>query len=193
MDINEVVYEVTDADLEKIAKFALKVGHGQYNPLALIKIMQERLSAIEQDILVRYAVEGQTYKTIAQAFGCSQSTISGKLAKGVRRIVNAARGDKTLLFSVVEAERDRYKKLYEDLLNECKEKHNKLNDTPIESLNLLDRSYNSLKKAGKHTVGQLAKMTMDEFMQIRNIGRRSVDEIISKLAELGVSIASDDE
>ncbi|WP_119066903.1 DNA-directed RNA polymerase subunit alpha [Rubrobacter indicoceani] len=62
---------------------------------------------------------------------------------------------------------------------------------PIEDLELTVRSYNCLKREGVDTIGQLATMTEEELMNIRNLGMKSVDEIRSKLLELGYPIESD--
>lgn len=61
----------------------------------------------------------------------------------------------------------------------------------IEDLELTVRSYNCLKREGVDTIGQLATMTEEELMNIRNLGMKSVDEIRSKLLELGYPIESD--
>ncbi len=62
----------------------------------------------------------------------------------------------------------------------------------IEDLELTVRSYNCLKREGVDTIGQLATMTEEELMNIRNLGMKSVDEIRSKLLELGYPIESED-
>jgi DNA-directed RNA polymerase subunit alpha len=62
----------------------------------------------------------------------------------------------------------------------------------IEDLELTVRSYNCLKREGVDTIGQLATMTEEELMNIRNLGMKSVDEIRSKLLELGYPIESEE-
>ncbi|MBA2346533.1 MAG: DNA-directed RNA polymerase subunit alpha [Rubrobacter sp.] len=62
----------------------------------------------------------------------------------------------------------------------------------IEDLELTVRSYNCLKREGVDTIGQLATMTEEELMNIRNLGMKSVDEIRSKLAEYGYQLESED-
>lgn len=59
--------------------------------------------------------------------------------------------------------------------------------TEIEDLNLSVRCYNSVKRAGINKVGDLEKMTFRELRLIRNLGKHSLDELIGKLAEQGVS------
>ncbi|MGB3635152.1 MAG: DNA-directed RNA polymerase subunit alpha [Rubrobacteraceae bacterium] len=64
-------------------------------------------------------------------------------------------------------------------------------ERPVEELELTVRSYNCLKREGVDTVGQLATMTEEELMNIRNLGMKSVDEIRSKLSEIGYELESE--
>ncbi len=65
-------------------------------------------------------------------------------------------------------------------------------ERPIEDLELTVRSYNCLKREGVDTIGQLATMTEEELMNIRNLGMKSVDEIRSRLLELGYAMESEE-
>ena len=58
-------------------------------------------------------------------------------------------------------------------------------DMTIEELDLSVRSYNCLKRAGINTVGELVRKTEDEMMKVRNLGKKSLEEVEQKLAELG--------
>ncbi|SJZ98628.1 DNA-directed RNA polymerase subunit alpha [Cetobacterium ceti] len=60
----------------------------------------------------------------------------------------------------------------------------------IEELDLTVRSFNCLKKAGIEEVGQLARMSMNELLKIKNLGRKSLDEILEKMKELGFDLNS---
>ena len=64
-------------------------------------------------------------------------------------------------------------------------------ERPVEDLELTVRSYNCLKREGVDTIGQLATMTEEELMNIRNLGMKSVDEIRSKLTEYGYPMESE--
>jgi DNA-directed RNA polymerase subunit alpha len=64
-------------------------------------------------------------------------------------------------------------------------------ERPVEDLELTVRSYNCLKREGVDTIGQLATMTEEELMNIRNLGMKSVDEIRSKLLEYGYSLETE--
>ena len=62
-------------------------------------------------------------------------------------------------------------------------------DVKIEELDLTVRSYNCLKKAAIDTIGQLAKMSANDLMKIKNLGKKSYDEILEKMKELGYDLA----
>lgn len=71
---------------------------------------------------------------------------------------------------------------------------NRLLEMPIEELELTVRSYNCLKRAGINTVGELIDKTGEEMEKVRNLGRKSLEEVREKLAALGLSFrASPDE
>ena len=69
----------------------------------------------------------------------------------------------------------------------------KILEMTIEELDLSVRSFNFLKRAGINTVQDLTEKTEDEMMKVRNLGRKSLDEVINKLADLGFSLRSEDE
>ena len=70
--------------------------------------------------------------------------------------------------------------------------HNKVLEMTIEELDLSVRSFNCLKRASINTVGDLISKTEDEMIKVRNLGRKSLEEVIHKLAMMGLSLASDD-
>lgn len=63
----------------------------------------------------------------------------------------------------------------------------------IEELDLSVRSFNCLKRANINTVEDLINKTEDEMMKVRNLGRKSLDEVIDKLTKLGFSLRSNEE
>lgn len=63
----------------------------------------------------------------------------------------------------------------------------------VEELDLSVRSFNCLKRAGIHKVGDLVEKTEDEMMKVRNLGRKSLDEVIEKLTTLNLTLKKDDE
>jgi DNA-directed RNA polymerase subunit alpha len=64
----------------------------------------------------------------------------------------------------------------------------RLLNTPIEELDLSVRPYNCLKRANIHTIGDLIQRTEEEIMNVKNFGKKSLDEVIEKLAAMGLSL-----
>ena len=62
----------------------------------------------------------------------------------------------------------------------------KLLETSIEDLELSVRSYNCLKRAGIHTVADIVNKTEQDMMKVRNLGKKSLDEVEKKLNDLGL-------
>ena len=63
----------------------------------------------------------------------------------------------------------------------------------IEELDFSVRSFNCLKRAGINTVEDLINRTEDDMMKVRNLGRKSLEEVINKLASLGLALRDDEE
>ena len=68
----------------------------------------------------------------------------------------------------------------------------KVLEMTIEELDLSVRSYNCLKRAGINTVKELANKTEEDMMKVRNLGRKSLEEVKHKLEELGLGLRKDD-
>lgn len=75
---------------------------------------------------------------------------------------------------------------------EEEEKDNVL-DMTIEELDLSVRSYNCLKRAGINTVLELTQKSKDDMMKVRNLGKKSLEEVQKKMAALGLSLKSNEE
>ena len=69
----------------------------------------------------------------------------------------------------------------------------KILDMNIDELELSVRSYNCLKRAGINTVEELTNKTSEDMMKVRNLGRKSLEEVLAKLKELGLSLNLGDE
>ncbi len=72
------------------------------------------------------------------------------------------------------------------------DKKEKVLEMTIEELDLSVRSYNCLKRAGINTVQELIMKTEEDMMKVRNLGRKSLEEVQEKLAELNLSLRSSD-
>ena len=72
-------------------------------------------------------------------------------------------------------------------------KKEKVLEMPIEELELSVRSYNCLKRAGIATVEDLANKSQEDMMKVRNLGKKSLDEVTNKLIALGLNFTSEEE
>ena len=79
-----------------------------------------------------------------------------------------------------------------EIMVEKEEDQKKVLEMTIEELDLSVRSYNCLKRAGINTVQELANKTEEDMMKVRNLGRKSLEEVKHKLEELGLGLRKDD-
>ena len=63
----------------------------------------------------------------------------------------------------------------------------------VEELDLSVRSFNCLKRANIHKVGDLIEKSEDDRMKVRNLGKKSLDEVVAKLAQFGLTLRQEDE
>lgn len=81
----------------------------------------------------------------------------------------------------------------EIMVEKEEDKKEKVLEMTIEELDLSVRSYNCLKRAGINTVEELTQKTEEDMMKVRNLGKKSLEEVQAKLAELGLSLKKSDE
>lgn len=81
----------------------------------------------------------------------------------------------------------------EVLVEKGEPERDKILEMTIEELDLSVRSYNCLKRAGINTVEDLISKTEEEMMKVRNLGRKSLEEVVSKLNALGLSLAKSED
>lgn len=65
-------------------------------------------------------------------------------------------------------------------------------ETPVEELDLSVRAYNCLKRAGLHSLSDLTSMTENEMMKIRNLGKKSLKEVMDKIKDMGLKFQDED-
>ena len=68
--------------------------------------------------------------------------------------------------------------------------NDKVLEMNIDELELSVRSFNCLKRAGINTVEELTNRTPEDMMKVRNLGRKSLEEVLAKLKELGLSLST---
>lgn len=81
----------------------------------------------------------------------------------------------------------------EIMVEKEEESKNKILEMSIEELDLSVRSYNCLKRAGINSVEELTRKTEADMMKVRNLGRKSLEEVIQKLDALGLSLRKSEE
>mgnify|MGYP006278147089 CR=1 FL=1 len=81
----------------------------------------------------------------------------------------------------------------EIMVEKEEDKKEKVLEMTIEELDLSVRSYNCLKRAGINTVEELTDKTEEDMMKVRNLGKKSLEEVDKKLDELGLSLKESDE
>jgi DNA-directed RNA polymerase subunit alpha len=69
-----------------------------------------------------------------------------------------------------------------------KDDREKILEMPIEELDLSVRSYNCLKRAGINTIHELTQKSAEDMMKVRNLGKKSLEEVETKLAEFNLSL-----
>lgn len=81
----------------------------------------------------------------------------------------------------------------EIMVEKEEDKKEKVLEMTIEELDLSVRSYNCLKRAGINTVEELTQKTEEDMMKVRNLGKKSLEEVQNKLAELELSLNTTEE
>ena len=84
-------------------------------------------------------------------------------------------------------------KTAEVMIEKENDEKEKVLEMSIDELELSVRSYNCLKRAGINTVEELTNKTSEDMMKVRNLGRKSLDEVLAKLKELGLQLNPMDE
>lgn len=156
----------------------------------------ETLTERERDCLVKYYRDGRSYKDIAKDYQVTQERIRQVIAKALRKLRYPTRRKFLLLgykIGTGEVYREEREKVLEELRRartDAKEKFDKMVDgeeeekgVPISDMELSMRSWNCLRRAGFETAEQVAEK-VGSLRSIRNLGRRSEEEILAKLREM---------
>jgi DNA-directed RNA polymerase subunit alpha len=77
--------------------------------------------------------------------------------------------------------------------DEEQETYDEVLDIAIEDMDFSVRTYNCLKRAGINAIGDLTVRTEEDMMKVRNLGKKSLEEVLNKLGELGLSLAKESE
>ena len=125
---------------------------------------------------VRRIAEGLIALAVKEKDNFETVTVKAKVARkdaNGKRVKEVVDGKRVTVFDEVEKEDNEKEKVLE--MN-------------IDELELSVRSYNCLKRAGINTVEELCNKTSEDMMKVRNLGRKSLEEVLAKLKELGLSL-----
>lgn len=81
----------------------------------------------------------------------------------------------------------------EIMVEKEEDKKEKILEMTVEELDLSVRSYNCLKRAGINTVDELIQKTEEDMMKVRNLGKKSLEEVVRKLDELDLALRKSDD
>ena len=79
------------------------------------------------------------------------------------------------------------------LVSHEEDKPVKVMEMSIEDMDLSVRSYNCLKRANINTIEDLTRKSKDDMLKVRNLGLKSLEEVINKLESMGLSLRNDEE
>ena len=202
-----LIYAVFEDEAEEIAEKADIIPDFD----ASIEYVLYTLSERERKIIKNRFVDLLTLEQTGKLFGVTRDRIRQIEAKAIRKLRHPSRakyfryGVSAIIENIRTDYYNKFSELEGRLIEICKlnaktadeviqdkELRKKYAPTNIEAIDLSVRSYNCLKRAGIGTLQQLAQLSYNDLIRIRNLGRRSVDEIIGKLNEYGYEIQGSD-
>ena len=179
---NAMDREKKEGYLLHIGRLILNDAESQEVYIKGVAEVLEKLSEREQMIMWSRYAEKKTLCEVAKELNVTRERIRQIEAKALRKLGHPRNRSCVMAISV---------KQHQDEISEYEEEMKKngalpkvIAETPIEELDLSVRAYNCLKRARINTVGQLQEMTEEKLLRVRNLGRKSLEEIQSKLKEL---------
>ena len=171
-------------------------GRG-YVPAAQNKDNHELIGYIPIDsiytpvVRVNYAVESTR---VEQSIDFDKLTLEVTTdgttsAKEITSLAAKIMNDHIRLFVNLVSDMDEHEILKKD----TEDPGTKVLEMSVEDLDLSVRSYNCLKRANIHTVEDLTKRTEDDMLKVRNLGRKSLEEVVKKLEDLGLGLKSQED
>lgn len=144
------------------------------------------LTEREQLVLDFRYKEELTFEEIGKRFCVTRERIRQIHAKSLRKLRHPDRLN--YLKYGVSGVIDRKTESAREAARASLPKHDKPEDITLEELELSVRSYNCLKRAGMDTLREVSEMTFDELCHVRNLGKKSVNEICAVLTNYGISL-----
>lgn len=195
-----------DEDYAKVWPFcmakALQVDAAEIYPPGIEQAL-DTLTEREHKVILRRFRDRLTLEQTGREFGITRERIRQIEAKAIRKLRHPSRAAmyKAVPYAELKACWADYYKL-EAEYKQVAEAYRVLSDRPAEEvvresdvlnkaldeMDLSVRSYNCLRRAGKDTIGKIADMSMYELSQVRNLGQKSLKEVVSRLRGYGVEL-----
>lgn len=203
-----LMYAVFEDDVEEMIENADTISDFNGSVEYALHTLGER----ERTVLKYRFVDLMTYEEIGKLYNITRERIRQVEAKALRKLRHPNRrkylkyGVSGIIKNIRTDYLNRFADLESNLIELCKlnkktadevirdnELRKKYAPTKIENMDLSVRSYNCLKRAGIDTLQQLAKLSYEDLTHVRNLGRKSTEEIIEKLREYGYEIQRNSE
>ena len=136
--------------------------------------------------------DGMTFEEIGKRFCVTRERARQIYARALRKLCNPQRLN-YLKYGISGVIARKTENAREAALASLPKLDIKPEDITLEELELSVRSYNCLKRAGKCTLRDVSEMTFDELCHVRNLGKKSVDEICAVLTNYGIRLKKDGE
>ena len=173
-----------------------------YSPRLIEEVMTQHLTERENKVLQMRYEWGMTLEEVGSELGATRERIRQIEAKAIRKMRTRKRdimcapaidyrkelSDNEVLRNQVnylQSELDKIRNITPEQREEADKKRSVM-ETSIDELDLSVRSYNCCKRAGINTLGDLSMKTLNDMYHVRNLGRRSLQEIEKKMAEYGL-------
>lgn len=150
-------------------------------------ILTARLTEREKSMLKMRYKDLMTYNEISKKYNLTANRIVQIIAK-VQRKLRHPKNSKYLTLGVAGIMANEKEKLLMKLQENKKQGKKLAEHYTIDALDLSIRSTNCLLRAGLKTAGDILNLERDELMKVRNIGKRSYDEIVDRLEALGFDV-----
>lgn len=163
-------YVSADKNKEKGLPIGVIPVDSIYTPIKKVNYQTEQVAGLESDDFEKLIIEIWTDKSISVKEGLS---LAAKIL--VEHL--------SLFIDLTESVDN-----MEIMVDEEEDVKEKVLEMTVEELDLSVRSYNCLKRAGINTLEELTQKTEEEMMKVRNLGKKSLEEIVGKLDELGFGL-----
>ena len=175
-----------------------------YSPRLIEEVMTQHLTERENKVLQMRYEWGMTLEEVGSELGATRERIRQIEAKAIRKMRTRKRdimcapaidyrkelSDNEVLRNQVnylQSELDKIRNITPEQREEADKKRSVM-ETSIDELDLSVRSYNCCKRAGINTLGDLCGKTNTEMQRVRNMGKKSLQEIEKKMAEYGLRV-----